>query len=205
MLKTYSYEEKTYDLALEKCLNDLHIKEREVHIKINEIEGKLFKSKKIEIIVLLKKDVKQYIRDFIGTISNNMGLEIQIEIKEDDGIYNLNLVSNENSILIGKDGRTLNALQLLIRQALLIQTDFNIKINIDAGNYKAKKTKNFEYEMKKIMKEVQYTKIDAKLDPMNSYERRIVHNLAPKFDHIITISSGEGKERYITIKYKEDS
>lgn len=204
MLNTHSYEDKNYELALEKCLNDLNVTEDDLFITSKEIEGKLFKSKKVQVDVLLKSDVKQYMKDFMKTIADNMGIEIQIEIKEDDGIFNMVLVSNENSILIGKDGRTLNALQLLLRQALLINTDFNIKINIDAGNYKAKKVKNFEYEMKKVMKEVERTKIDAKLDPMNSYERRIVHNLAQKFHHIATVSSGEGKSRHITIKYKED-
>lgn len=204
MLNTHSYEDKNYDLALEKCLNDLNITEDDIYIKTTETEGKLFKSKKVQIHVLLKSDVKQYMKEFLKAITDNMGLDVQIEIKEDDGIYNLVLVSDENSILIGKDGRTLNALRLLLRQALLINTDFNIKINIDAGNYKAKKVKNFEYEMKKVMKEVERTKIDAKLDPMNSYERRIVHNLAQKFNHIISVSSGEGKSRHITIKYKED-
>lgn len=204
MLNTYSYEDKNDDLAFQKCINDLNVTEEDLYIKTTEIEGKLFKAKKVQITVLLKSDVKQYMKDFLKTIALNMGIELHIEIKEKDGIYSIVLVSDQNSILIGKDGRTLNALQLLLRQALLINTDFNIKINIDAGNYKAKKVKNFEYGMKKIIKEVQHTKIDAKLDPMNSYERRIVHNLAQKFNHIVTVSSGEGKERHITIKYRED-
>lgn len=204
MLNTHNYEDKSYEAAVEKCLKDLNVTEEDLYIKSTEVEGKLFKSKKVQLTVLLKSDIKQFMKEFLKTIADNMGIEMQIEIKEEDGIYNLVLVSNENSILIGKDGRTLNALQLLLRQALLINTDFNIKINIDAGNYKAKKVHNFEYEMKKVMKEVERTKIAAKLDPMNSYERRIVHNLAHRFDHIITVSSGEGKERHITIEYKED-
>ena len=80
----------------------------------------------------------------------------------------------------------------------------DVKINIDASNYKKKKEENFEREMKKIIKDVQNTHIEVKLDPMNSYNRRIVHNLASKFKNIKTESIGEEPNRYTVIKYEED-
>ena len=63
--------------------------------------------------------------------------------------------------------------------------------------------KKLEYEIKKIAKEVQSTKIDASLDPMNSYERRNIHTMIDKFDNLVTESIGEGKDRHIVIKYVE--
>lgn len=204
MVKMYKYEDKNYELALQKCMIELNETEENLYIKTEETEGKLFKSKKVILTVITKKSVKEYIKNYIQTIESGMGIEINSEIKEEEGIFNVILVSNDNAILIGKDGRTLNALQLLIRQALQTETGFNIKVNLDAGNYKAKKIKNFEYEMKKILKEVQETKVDVKLDPMNSYQRRIVHNLANNFENITTCSEGLGSERHIVIHYKED-
>lgn len=204
MLKFHNYEEKTYEQALEKCLSNLNLTEADIFCKCSEKEAKLFQSKKIILTVLTKDDVKEFIKEFIKNIVAEMNINVELEIREEDEIFNVLMVSDANSILIGKDGRTLSALQLLLRQALQVNTGFQIKVNLDAGNYKAKKVKNFEYQMKKIMYEVEHSKVDATLDPMNSYQRRIIHNLATNFDHIITESTGEGKERHITIKYKED-
>lgn len=204
MVKKYKYDDKNYDAALEKCKKDLELEEADLYIKATEIEGKLFKSKKTELTVVSKKEVKDYIKNFFQYISSKMNLEIQIEIKEIDGIFNVILASSDNAILIGKDGRTLNSLQLILRQSLQIETDFNIRVNLDAGNYKAKKMKNFEFEMKKIIREVLNTKIDVKLDPMNSYQRRIIHNLANNYENIQTHSEGEGINRCVIIQYKED-
>ena len=122
---------------------------------------------------------------------------------ENDNI-DIILISDNNSILIGKDGKTLKSLQILIRQSLLIQTNINIKINLDVANYKAKKIKNMKYEVKKIAKDVLKSHIDAKLDPMNSYERRIVHNMISEYENLQTESIGEEPNRYVLIKYKED-
>lgn len=204
MLKKHNFEGKSYEEAIEKCKSELELDESELYIKTTEIEGKLFKSSRVELEVIKKSDVKEYIKDFINTITENMGLDVKIEVTESDEIFNVVLVSEENGILIGKDGRTLNAIQLLLRQSLQIETDNSIKVNVDAGNYKAKKIRNFEYEMKKVIREVSKTKVEAKLDPMNSYQRRIIHNLANSFDNITTHSEGEGKERHVIIQYKED-
>ena len=80
----------------------------------------------------------------------------------------------------------------------------DIKINIDASNYKKKKEEYFEREIKKIAKEVLKTKIDTKLDPMNSYNRRIVHSIVSNFKNLKTESIGEEPNRYTIIKYVEE-
>lgn len=204
MLKINNYEAKTKEEALELSLVDLGLKENEIHYKEEEISGGLFKGKKIKLIVLPKKEIKKYIKDFISTIDKYMNIDIKVEIKEEDKVYNVLLISNDNSILIGKDGRTLHALEVMLRASVQSNSDFDIKINIDAGNYKAKRIERFEREIIKIIKEVVKTKIDVSLDPMNSFQRRIVHNLANKFDKIFTSSDGEGIERHVVIHYKED-
>lgn len=204
MLNTHNFEDKTYELALQKCLDELKMTEEQLFIQTEETEAKLFKAKKVTIKVITVEEIKDYIKNFFESIAQYMKIEIHPEIREVDHIFRVNLVSDHNSILIGKDGRTINSLQIVLRQGLQSATNHVIKVNLDAGNYKEKKEKNFAYEIKKIMKEVSKTKVDVKLDPMNSYQRRIVHNLANEFDHIKTISSGEGMDRFITIKYQED-
>ena len=133
-----------------------------------------------------------------------MNIKIETEIKELDNSFNVILISDNNAILIGKEGKTLNAIQTLIRQALKVQINLNLKINIDVANYKVKKLKNIESQVKKIAEDVINTKITAALDPMNSYERRFVHNLINSYSNLETESIGEGKDRRITIKYIGD-
>ena len=80
----------------------------------------------------------------------------------------------------------------------------SIKLNLDISNYKAKKVKNMQYQVKQIAKDVLKSHVEAKLDPMNSYERRIVHTLISEFDNLCTESVGEEPNRCVVIKYKED-
>ena len=83
-----------------------------------------------------------------------MNITINCEIRESDDIFSVLLVSSNNPIIIGKDGRTLNSIQMLLRQAISANTGFTVKVNMDASGYKAKKQKNLEFEIKKIAKEV---------------------------------------------------
>ena len=151
--------------------------------------------------VVKKEDIINFIKEYVKTIGSKMNLDIKLEVRESDDIFSVTMVSNNNPILIGKDGRTINSLQLLMRQSLQNQTGMAIKVNLDASNYKAKKVKKFEFEIKNIVREVQKTKTDAKLDPMNSYQRRIVHALISNFSNVETESVGEEPNRCVVIKY----
>lgn len=204
MLTLSKFEGKTLEEATEKCLNELNVTEEELYIKQSETEAKLFKSKKIIIEAIKKQDIVNYIKEYIKEIDKSFNIEIKSEVNEKDGIIKAVLVSNNNPILIGKDGKNIEALQVLIRNSIRNQIGLDIKVNLDASNYKKKKEENFEREIKKILKEVQKTHMETKLDPMNSYNRRLVHNLASKFKNIKTESVGEEPNRYTIIKYEEE-
>ncbi len=205
MLEVKKYEGKSNEEALLKAKEELGVEESELYIRYSETEAKLFKSKKYYVEVLLKKDVIHYLKEFIQNYASFMNVEIHSEIKESDGIYNITLVSEEsNPILIGKDGRTLNSLQTILRSSLSIKTGFTIKVTVDVADYKAKKERHLEYEVKKIAREVLKTKVEAKLDPMNSYDRRVVHSIVGTFENLETESFGEAPNRYVVIRYKED-
>ena len=203
MIEKYKYSGKTLEEALNNCFEELNTNSENIYFIEKEIEAKLFKSKKIEIEVIKKEDVIKYLSDFIETVSKYMNLNINYEIKEDENYFNILLVSDNNALLIGKDGKNLNALQIILRQAIKNLGNYNIKVSLDASNYRAKKINNLEREIKKIAKEVLKTKIDAKLDPMNSYERRSIHKLIGEFENLETESVGEAPNRYTVIKYVE--
>lgn len=204
MLNIKEYTEKTKELALEHCLEELGKNESELFIIESETEAKLFKGKKVNLKVLEKSEVINFIKEFIKNLGSYMNLDIKSEVKENDGIIQIILVSDNNGILIGKDGRTMNSIQHLLRQSISIQTGFNLKLVVDVSNYKEKQNYFFERDIKNICKEVLHSHVDVKLDPMNSYKRRLVHNLVSDYKALETESLGEEPNRYVVIKYKEE-
>lgn len=198
------YEGKNKEEILKKILKELNCNQNDLFLKSEFIEGKLFKSSKYIVSVVTKKEIIEYISEYIQNLSRCMKINIESEILESEDIFKVTLVSDQNAILIGKEGRTLNSIQLLLKQSIKNKIGLSLKINVDVANYKVKKLKNIEYQVKKIIKEVQSTKITVALDPMNSYERRFVHNLVSEYKNLTTESIGEGRDRRVTIKYKEN-
>ena len=201
MITSYKYEGKNKDEITKKCLEDLNVEINDVFLREQEEVG-LFKTKKYIIEILKKDDIVEYVKKFIENLECGLNIKINKEVKFQDNILNVVLVSDNNAILIGKEGRTLESIQTVLKNSIKNQTNLNIKINLDASNYKAKKQKNLEFEIKKIAKDVLKTHIE--LDPMNSYERRCVHNVVAKYEKLKSVSYGENPSRYVVISYKED-
>lgn len=203
MLNKYIYEDKTIEKALEKCLNDLNVNKDDIYYKEEIQKGSLLKASKAIIEVIKKDDIKILINNFIKEIGKYINLTIKTNIYFTDENIKVILDSENNAVLIGKNGKMLNSIQTLLKKYIENETSMNLKVYIDIENYKQKKIENLEKNVRKIINEVLLTKIDAKLDEMNSYERRIVHNIASEYDFIISESFGETPHRYVVIKYVE--
>ena len=198
MIEVFKFENETEEQCRLNCLEELDVYNNEILTKEYEENG-LYKME-----VVKKEDIKNYIKSFLEKITTEMGLETKFEINEEDDVFNVKMFSNNNPILIGKEGRTLTSLQTLIRQSLSNKIKFNVKINLDASNYKIKKERFFEKDIKNIINDVMKSKDEIKLDPMNSYKRRLVHNIVANYKELKTESVGEEPLRYTIIKYKED-
>ena len=129
-----------------------------------------------------------------------MGIEIKCEVKNNEDYLKFSLYSDNNSVLIGKGGRTIESLQVILRSSLSNQLGFRVNVSIDVEDYKEKQLQRIEYLARKIANEVKNTGNETKLDAMNSYERRIVHEEVSKVEGITTVSEGEEPNRYIIIK-----
>lgn len=197
MIQVYKFESDREENCRLKCLDELDVYNNEILTKEYE------ENATYHMEVVKKDDVKEYIREFLTKVTTEMGVNARIEINEEDDVFSAKMFSDNNSILIGKDGRTLKSLQVLLRQALSNQIKFNVKVNLDASNYKVKKERFFEKDIKNIINEVMRTKDEVKLDPMNSYNRRLVHSVASEYYNIETESFGEEPERYVVIRYIE--
>ena len=202
-MKVYEYESKNLNELKKEALTELNASEDELYIYEEEILGGFLKSKKYKLRVLSKDEVIQYAKTFIIDIAKAMNINVKIEAKKREKYIQLNLFSEKSSILIGKNGKNLEALQILLKNSILANTNFKVNIILDVEDYKEKINKHLEYNVKKIAREVRKTGIEVKLDPMNSYERRIVHNAINEIKGISTISEGEEPNRYIVIR-KED-
>ncbi len=204
-MKVLEFDGKDEQVALEKALSNLNVSEKDVIYKMEKVKGKLFKASTAVVKIITLKEIQEFVKDYLTKLLNNMSIEeVNFESSINNNTINLKMYSSNNSILIGKEGRTLKALQTIIKQVVLNEIDMCPKIILDVENYKDKQNYFLEKLAKKVAREVKKTKIPASLENMNSYQRRIVHNCLNDFKGIKTESEGEEPNRHVVIKPKEE-
>jgi len=201
-MQKYIYEGKTFEDAKVKALSELKAVEENLIINILEEKNTLLK-KYVKIEVINYNDIINYTKEVINEITKLMGLTVNLEVRRREENITIKIFSDHNAVLIGKNGYTIGALQTIVRQIIYNEINTNISIILDVENYKEKKIKNIEYLAKKTAREVAKTKVEAKLDSMNSYERRIVHSILSDDKYVYTESIGEEPNRCVVIKPKE--
>ena len=200
-MKIYTYEGKNLEELTLQALKELNVKEDEMLTDVKEETVGLLRKKKYTLNVILKSDVLEYAKKLLKDIVDGMGIkDVIIESQRKENFIKLTLHSSDNSILIGRNGRTLSSLQNLIRSSVSNQTGIFVNIILDVENYKIKQEHNIERLAKRLAKEVLRTKEPIAMDSMNSYERRLVHNALANFKGITSDSEGEEPNRRIVIK-----
>ena len=200
-MKIYTYEGKNLEELTLQALKELNVKEDEMLTDVKEETVGLLRKKKYTLNVILKSDVLEYAKKLLKDIVEGMGIkDVIIESQRKENFIKLTLHSSDNSILIGRNGRTLSSLQNLIRSSVSNQTGIFVNIILDVENYKIKQEHNIERLAKRLAKEVLRTKEPIAMDSMNSYERRLVHNALANFKGITSDSEGEEPNRRIVIK-----
>ena len=169
---------------------------------MSEEKSGLFGGKKYTLEVVKLSDIAELGKDLLKELLNDLNVKANVETKIRENQIKYQIHSENNSILIGKNGHILDSIQVYVRQAIYTAIDLYVNITIDVENYKEKQNYFLEKKVKKIAREVTLSKVDAKLDPMNSYERKIVHDALQGFKYIITESEGEEPNRCVVIKYK---
>lgn len=198
-MNTYTFEDKTIEEAKNKALKELNINEENIIIiNTTEKNGLLKKSASIELVTV--DEIINYLKDSLNDILSLMGIEANYEVRRRENRIEIKIFSNNNAILIGKNGRTMQSLQTILRFILKNHVNSDLSVMLDVENYKEKRNKNIEYLAKKVARDVAKTKVETKLDNMNSYERRIVHNILTNFKGVKTESEGEEPNRHVVIK-----
>ena len=204
-MEKHNYVGKSKEEAIQLAKEDLQEVEENLFIKeLETTKGGLFRSKKVEIEVIEKREVVKDIKDYLVNLLKNMGYSVNIEIKNKEEVPKYIIFSDNDALLIGKNGKNLKALSMVVSQYLNTELGRNYKFMIDVNEYKEKREKTLERLAKRIAREVAATKVEVKLDSMNSYERRIIHNALTNNKKVYTESEGEEPNRYVVVKPKED-
>lgn len=203
-MEKHSYFGKTLEEAILNAKIDLQEVEENLIIKERETTTGIFKAKKVEIEVIEKREVTKFIKNYLYSLLKEMGYSINIEVKTTDNVPTYTIYSNNDSLIIGKNGKNLQALSIIITQVIKKEVGKSFKFLLDVNDYKSKREQSLQNLAKTIAKEVQDTKVEVKLDSMNSYERRVVHNALATYKNVYTESVGEEPNRCVVVKPKED-
>ena len=204
-MEKHRYIGKTKDEAINMAKEELQEVEENLFIKeIEVIEGGLFKKGKVEIEVIEKREVVKDIKDYLVNLLKNMGYTVNIEIKNKEEVPKYVIFSDNDAMLIGKNGKNLKALTTVVNGYLNTELGRTYKFIIDVNEYKEKREHNLERLAKRIAREVATSGVEAKLDSMNSYERRIIHSILSNNKRVYTESEGEEPNRYVVIKPKKE-
>ena len=204
-MEKHKFQGKTKEEAIQNATVELQEVETNLIIKeLETIKGGLFKSPKVEIEVIEKREVVKYIKDYIVKLLKDLGFQANVEIKNKETVPTYTIYSDNDALLIGKNGKNLKALSVVVNQHINKELGKTFKFIIDINSYKEKREKQLEQLARRVAREVANTKIEVKMDSMNSYERRIIHNALTNNKRVFTESEGEEPNRYVVVKPKED-
>ncbi len=198
-----NYEAKTLEDAINNACQDLGVTPDQLTYNVIEEKKGLF-SKKVVIECFTENMVEEFIENYLRTILTDLGYDVEMAIfKQDDRIY-VNLDTDHNSILIGKNGVILRTLNFITKNAVSTAFKEKIELSLDINGYKENRYKKVTALAKRFGKQVQRTHVDVALDPLPADERKVIHQVIADMEHLSTKSQGEGRNRFITIHYVED-
>lgn len=199
---------KTVDDAITEASIKLGTTSDKIEVEVIEKGSTGFlgiKSKPAIIKARKKNDTVDNIRDFLENVFSAMNMEVTIDIKkaEDDKVYEVELSGKEMGLLIGKRGQTLDSLQYLTNLAVNKHSDGYIKVKLDTEDYRQRRKDTLENLAKNIAYKVKRTKRPVSLEPMNPFERRVIHSALQGDRYVETHSEGEEPFRHVVVTLKK--
>ncbi len=221
-------EGKTYEDAIRKASLELKADEKDLEIDVKEIDTKgilgFLGTKKIRITARLKKSnsdefipAKEYISDpnnnadtpeqygktFLEELSRYVDLDFNVKVVNTSERLMFLVQCDHGDVLIGKDGEILEALQHILRLAIAKRYKQGLKLLIDINGYREKRKKSLTIMVKKLADKVRRTGRIQKTDPLNPYERRVIHTLFKNNRNVKTKSEGEGHTKKVVISLRK--
>lgn len=151
-----------------------------------------------------KKSVEEVAKNFLKDVFEAMNMEVVVDVKYDEEgrTMDIELAGDEMGVLIGKRGQTLDSLQYLVSLVVNKEADDYIRVKVDTEDYRQRRKETLENLAKNIAYKVKKTRRPVSLEPMNPYERRIIHSALQNDKYISTHSEGEEPFRKVVVTYK---
>ena len=162
-------------------------------------------SKNAVIRVKIKSSIEDEVKKFLTSVFNAMNMEVEIIINknEDEKFLDVELKGDDMGVLIGKRGQTLDSLQYLTSLAINKHRDEYYKVKIDTEDYRKRRKDTLENLAKNIAYKVKRTKRPVSLEPMNPFERRVIHSALQNDKYVTTHSEGEEPFRRVVVTLKK--
>ena len=207
-MKTVEMTGKNVDEALKNALEVLNASKDDVEVEVIDEGSKGFLgigNKEAKIIVTVKNNPEKKAKNFLDGLFKIWGEEVEVITNISDGILKIELKGGNMGSVIGKRGETLDALQHLTSLNVNTGDDEFIKVSLDTENYREKRNQTLAELAKKLAVRVAKTRKNMTLEPMNSYERRIIHATLQDDKYVTTYSVGQSPNRKVVIAYGKKS
>ncbi len=207
LLRSIVKEAKSVDEAIKLACSELEIDIEDAEIEVLDEGNKgilgFIGNKNAVVKVTEKLNIDNLVLDFLEPILQYMDIEAEIEIEQSEEEISVNLTGENIGLIIGKRGETLDALQYLLSLVINKNLDSYVRVILDASNYRKKRKETLVRLAKRVADKVARTRRNLTLEPMNSYERRIIHSTLQNHNYVVTESIGEEPNRKVVIRYKQ--
>lgn len=202
---------KTVDDAIVQAAVQLGVSSDKLQYEIIEkgstgLLGGLIGAKPAVIRARKVETIDEKATEFLESVFDAMGLQVEIDVKLNEGEKELdvNLSGEEMGILIGKRGQTLDSLQYLVSLVVNKEAEDYLRVKLDTENYRERRKETLETLAKNIAYKVKRTRRSVALEPMNPYERRIIHSAIQNDKYVFTRSEGEEPFRHVVVALKKE-
>lgn len=207
MLKSIEVSGKSEEEAIQSALDQLGLMRDEVSVEIIERAKAGFlgiKSTPALVRVSYECDVSssERVENFLTGLFSRMGITARPEISESEGVISVNLTGEDPGVLIGRRGETLDAIQHLTNYVVNRGATGRVRVNIDTENYRERRNEALERLAEKVAAKVVKYRRNMTLEPMNSYERHIIHTALQECENVTTYSIGTEPNRRIVVAYE---
>lgn len=208
-MKSIIKTSKTVEDAVKEALLELDASEEDVEIEVLEEPSKglfgLIGTKEAKVKITLKNDPIEIADKFLNKVMSTMGINASNNIEKNGDLLKIEINDIDPvdmGILIGKRGNTLDSIQYLLSLAVNKNRPNYMKVVVDSEGYRAKREETLIRLANKMAEKVKYSKRPVKLEPMNPYERRVIHSTLQNIHGIVTYSEGEEPFRRVVITSK---
>lgn len=199
---------KTTEEAIQNALKELNVTQDKVEVEILEEGSKGFLNiigvKPAKVRVTLKRDSVGDATKFLRNVLNSMKIKAEIHAKEENDEIKIDIVGPNMGVLIGYRGETLDSLQYLV--SLVVNKDHDEtykRVILDTANYRQTRQETLKRLAIKMGDKVRVSGKTLKLEPMNPYERRVIHSTLQNNEYVVTHSEGEEPYRRVVIELKK--